>query len=992
MKLRLLFCCMLAGVMLAKAGQPKLPEVVRAKFNFNPGWVMQVGDNTAAAAFGFDDKSWKAVTLPHAFNEDDAFKKPIQDLTTGIVWYRKHFTIPNNRKGQKVFLEFEGIRQAGEFYLNGQWIGRHENGITAFGFDITDSVKFGEENVLAVRIDNSWDYHEKESNSGYQWNDKNFYANYGGINKNVYLHFMPKIYQTLPLYSNLHTKGVYVYASQFDVKDRSALINVQSEIRNESDKQVNITYIVTIADKDGAVIRSFRSMDNPIGPGETRIVNASGRAGSLHFWSWGYGYLYQVYSVLMINGKTVDIVRVNTGFRKTGFSNGVFQLNDRPMHLKGYAQRTTNEWPAIGNAVPAWMSDHSNGLMVESGANLVRWMHVTPWKQDVESCDRMGLMEAMPAGDSEKDVDGRRWEQRVEVMRDAMIYNRNNPSIVFYECGNKGISEEHMKQMKELRDQWDPMGGRAIGSREMLQKNTVAEYGGEMLYINKSAGKPLWAMEYSRDEGLRKYWDEFSPPFHKEGVGPLYKGQPANEYNHNQDAHAIEDVTRWYDFWKERPGTGKRVNAGAVNIIFSESNTHYRGESNYRTSGEVDAMRIPKDGFYAHQAMWDGWVDDLTPHIHILGHWNYSDSVTKDIHVVSNADRVELFVNERSYGFAQQTSRFLYTFKRVKWQPGVIRAVGYTYNKKSCETEHVTAGRPVAVKLTPITAPKGWVANGADLAMVQVEVVDEKGNRCPTALNTIQFAVDGPAEWRGGIAQGPDNYILSKELPVECGVNRVLLRSATQAGAVTIKATSGNLTPATLQLTTLPFEVKEGLAVQMPDDGLTGSLKKDNKPDVEPYVVNRLPMIIARATAGCNQDKAAEAFDDDETTDWFSNGIMDSSWIAFETEYINTFNAITLKLNNFRTCSYPIRILVDKKEVFKGNTPRGLGYFTIEFAAYRGKKVRVELLSAADVKGDKGTEMNGKKLGDGVEREEQDGKARLSIIEAELYGPLNQEP
>ena len=108
----------------------------------------------------------------------------------------------------------------------------------------------------------------------------------------------------------------------------------------------------------------------------------------------------------------------------------------------------------------------------------------------------------------------RRWEQRVELMRDTIIYNRNNPSVIFWESGNKGISETHMKEMRAVRDKYDPHGGRAAGSREMLDSKT-AEYGGEMLYINKSSRIPLWMMEYSRDEGLRKYWDEFSPPLHK---------------------------------------------------------------------------------------------------------------------------------------------------------------------------------------------------------------------------------------------------------------------------------------------------------------------------------------------------------------------------------------------------------------------------------------------------------------------------------------------
>src|SRR6185369_3858317 len=130
--------------------------------------------------------------------------------------------------------------------------------------------------------------------------------------------------------------------------------------------------------------------------------------------------------------------------RKTEFGRGMIRLNERTLQMKGYAQRTSNEWPALGSAVPPWLSDFSNGLMVEGNGNLVRWMHITPSKQDVESCDRVGLLQAMPAGDAEADVTGRRWEQRVELMRDAIIYNRNNPSIVFYEAGNAGVSDEHM--------------------------------------------------------------------------------------------------------------------------------------------------------------------------------------------------------------------------------------------------------------------------------------------------------------------------------------------------------------------------------------------------------------------------------------------------------------------------------------------------------------------------------------------------------------------
>src|SRR5215212_436974 len=224
-------CCV---ALLCAAVAQAAPRSPRVKYNFNSGWKLFVGDPAGAEAPGFDDSTWKEVTLPRAWNEDDAFRKDIKDLSTGVAWYRKRFALPAGSAGMKVFLEFEGIRQAGEFYLNGKHVGRHENGITAFGFDVTELLRPApEENVLAARIDNAWDYKERATGSAFQWNDRNFYANYGGINKNVFLHVTDRLYQTLPLYSNLGTTGVYVSAKEFDIPGRSAIVNVETQVRNE---------------------------------------------------------------------------------------------------------------------------------------------------------------------------------------------------------------------------------------------------------------------------------------------------------------------------------------------------------------------------------------------------------------------------------------------------------------------------------------------------------------------------------------------------------------------------------------------------------------------------------------------------------------------------------------------------------------------------------------------------------------------------------------
>lgn len=958
----------------------------RVTYNFNPGWLLKPADESGAEAVSFADTDWKKVTLPHAWNEDSSFKVTNKKLPSGIVWYRKHFKLPPEAAGKKVFLEFEGIRQAGEFYLNGEFIGRSENGVMAFGFDITDKVKSAG-NVLAVRIDNSTKYVEKATGSGFQWNVNDFAANYGGIPKNVRLHVTDKLYQTLPLYSNLGTTGVYVYARDFDIKGRSAKVTAETQVKNEYPVPKKFSYEVIITGPDGKLVQTIQGGEQTLGAGETKTISASAKVSDLNFWSWGYGYLYDVATTLKVDGKPVDTVTTRTGFRKLEFANGMVKLNDRTLQMKGYAQRSTNEWPAVGGSVPPWLSDFSNELMVESNANLVRWMHVTPAKQDIESCDRVGLLQAMPAGDKEKDVEGRQWDQRVELMRDAIIYNRNNPSVVFYEGGNESISEVHMTELKALRDQYDPHGGRASGSREMLDSG-VAEYGGEMLYINKSARIPFWATEYCRDEALRKYWDEWSPPYHKDGDGPpAPKGESGAPYNRNQDTYTVETVARWHDYWRERPGTGIRSSAGGVNIVFSDTNTHGRGAESYRRSGEVDAMRIPKDAFYAHQVMWNGWVDVEKPAAYIVGHWNYEPSVKKPVYVVSSADKVELFVNGKSLGLGEQSNRFLFTWKEVPFQPGSIKAVGYDLkNRKLCETEKKTVGAPVALKLTPLTAPGGLLADGADMTLVEVEVVDAKGSRCPTAFNSINFDLTGPAEWRGGIAQGADNCILSRQLPVECGVNRVLIRSLPQAGKISIKASADGLRSASIELVSKPIVVIDGLAKVLPAATLPASLKRGPTPPGDSVTPTRKPVGITSATAGAKADEAGRTFDDNENSAWKNDGKRETAWIQFELERSATVSEVTLKMGGWRSKSYPVRIMVDGKEAYVGTTPKSLGYVTLPLKPTPGKSVRIALAGVIEEKDGFGmVEVTGKKLDDA---KAGGGKGTLEIVEAEIYEPV----
>ena len=949
----------------------------RKKYNFNSEWKLRIGDFPKAKDTKFDDSKWKQVTLPHAFNEDEAFKLSIEQLTDTVVWYRKSFQIPELKSNQKVFVEFEGVRQRGDFYLNGHYLGRHENGVMAVGFDLTPHIKEGE-NVIAVRTDNDWMYREEGTNSKFQWNDRNFNANYGGIPKNVFLYVTDNVYQTLPLYSNLKTTGVYVYAQDFDIQGRKATIHAESEVRNDSKATRQFSYQVTILDADGKLMKTFQGDKVTLKAGETKTVKASAILHNLHFWSWGYGYLYTVKTALKDdNNQIFDEVSTRTGFRKTRFAEGKIWLNDRVIQMKGYAQRTSNEWPAVGLSVPAWLSDFSNDLMVKGNANLVRWMHATPWKQDVESCDRVGLIQAMPAGDAEKDREGRQWEQRVELMRDAIIYNRNNPSILFYECGNKAISREHMIEMKAVRDKYDPFGGRAIGSREMLDIRE-AEYGGEMLYINRSEHHPMWATEYCRDEGLRKYWDEYSYPFHKEGDGPLYKGQPATDYNRNQDELAITMIARWYDYWRERPGTGNRVSSGGTKIIFSDTNTHYRGAENYRRSGVTDAMRIEKDAFYAHQVMWDGWVDTEKDQTYIIGHWNYPDNTVKPVQVVSTGEEVELFLNGNSLGKGKRQYNFLFTFDNVAFKPGKLEAVSY-----------IKAGKEIsryAVNTAGIQNPEGFHADGADMTLIQVEVVDKDGQRCPLDNRTIQFTLKGQAEWRGGIAQGKNNHILDTNLPVECGINRALIRSTTAAGKVTLTAQAKGLLSASLTLETVPVKVTGGLSTYLPQATLKGRLDRGETPSTPSYKDSKKGVRIVSAKAGSNNNDAEKSYDDIELTEWKNDGKLSTAWITYTLERDAEIDDICIKLQGWRSRSYPLEVYAGNTLIWSGNTDKSLGYIHLNVEKpVRANTITIRLKGNTSDKDAFGQIIEVEAIAaNTMELEKSSSKHQLRIIEVEF--------
>jgi len=813
-----IYCSLLVAIGLLLTSADSRADAIRPsgdsiELNFNPDW------RTAPGAFPPDtasDSNWERVSTPHTYHERAAYQglKPgVKDR--GPHTYRKHFIVPRDYSDRRILLEFEGIRQRGVFTLNGHLLGRHSNGVTPIGFDITPWVKFGGENILHVEVDCAET--DLETGASMCWFFPGFNPLYGGICRNVRLHVVPKVHATLPLYTFLQSAGTYVYAEEISTEKRSGKIGIEVEVKNDDSKPGEVSCEAVIADRDGRTVAQIAMPSATLAPGELHTFKAVTRAGGLHFWQPGHPYLYDVFTVVSSDGRR-DVRRIVTGFRKIEVRGAAFYLNNRVLMTHGYTPRSQNEWPAVGNAYPDWLHDYSNAMMVEGHARLVRWEHIMPSPQDVRSCDRVGLPEIMPGADRENDSTGREWEMRKEIMRDTMIYTRNSPSIVLWEAANNVLTKEHTREMVELRDRWDPRGYR----RPMGGRCESPEWTSWMYGVRKEKRRLSVDTEYMRDESPRRWWDSYSPPdFHKEGEFRLVDN--AGGWNRNQDNICVLQSIVYEQYYNARPGTGEAVCNGGVQIFFADSDTFTRGCDTFRRSGPVDGMRIPKDAYGCNRAMWSNTPELWTqgrPAVYLPGHWNYPAGTVKPVYVFTSPgiDSVGLSVNGKVITTGKRTNRFLFTFENVAWEPGILKAVGYdTARNAVAEMSHETAGEPAALRMKIIQGPNGLCANGADLVLIETEAVDSVGQRCPLARNSVRYEVAGPAVWRGGIwEEDVRKYANQKELPLLNGIHRVFVRSTMEPGEIRVTATSGALASAQVTIAAKPVRIDGGLSPDMP--------------------------------------------------------------------------------------------------------------------------------------------------------------------------------
>ena len=808
---------------------------------------------------GASGEIWENVSLPHTYNDTDTFDNFMESgqngersMYTGTSWYTKEFTIPAKYQGKKIYIEFEAARQAAKISLNGTLLeGTSENGFIPFGYDLTQHINYGGINKLTVQVDNSFPYVAEGTTSKLPWHDSHWQPSMGGLYRNSYLYIVEPVHLTLPLYSFLETQGTYIYTS--NETETTANINIDAEVQNSSNENKNLKLVAYVKKADGDVALTIESENIQVSAGEKKQIKISDVLNNAKRWSDEYPYLYTVVCKI-VDTDTNTVLDNNEnplGIRTFKFTNdyGAY-LNGNYVKLQGWGQKPTNEWAGLGSAYPDWMQDYVMKKMKDAGGNFVRWGHCAGGPASINAADKYGIITLQPGveaegsyGDIKYTADS--YKIRTEAFRDMVIYYRNNPSILLWEIGNQTIKDlsianeitsyiqkydygnrtyqtpneendytfnntENMKNSGTWEDSISTsvrLAGTRQGDATMKPYVGVGvtTEGGMSMNNNSSGKKPEVEGEYNRLEARRGVWDLKTPGYKdfSNELGSTVTGGAATLYGVVTSEEFAKYQVKSYENM-----IGSIKHGGGANWIFSDSTSHGRVVSETsRVSGEVDATMLEKESYWVSKVMFENKAGS-----HIIGHWNYPENTTKDVFAAANGGdgftatatlKVTDLSGEETTYTGQNIYGGLWQFTDVEYKEGTV-----LFETRDAHGNLVTSasksshGDPATMRITEVNVGQELYANGSDILLLDIEIVDSEGNRCETFdgvrdnistnfyLNsqTQEENTDNICEWRGGYNSSIEDSTNNKYLKIESGITRVAIRTTMTAGEIALTA------------------------------------------------------------------------------------------------------------------------------------------------------------------------------------------------------------
>lgn len=764
------FVCLLSHSLL-QAGLGRKVE----KFDFD--WRFNLGDVRGAAAPDFGDKGWRLLNVPHDWSIEQSFvydKKLSANgfLPGGVGWYRKHFSISQKDQGKKIYLHFEGVYHQSDVYINGHHLGFHPYGYTPFEYDLTDYIRFGEDNVIAVKVDHA----ELPSSRWYSGS---------GIYRNVWLKILEPVHIDL--------WGTFVSTPR--VSAAKADVKLETSIKNNSSVNANCTVIAEIINQYGVNVGSHTTR-LIVKPGMVQKADQQIAVAQPSLWSHKSPYLYQVRTTVKNGKKIIDQTTTKFGIRTVQWdADRGFLLNGDVVKLKGMNLHT--DGGAVGTAVPPKVWQRRLKTLTDIGCNAIRASHNPPDRGFLELCDSMGFLVIDEALDKWRRYGYYQkyfeewWQKDIGAM---VLRDRNHPSVILWSVGNEVIEQnlpsgtDTVKLLVDYVHKLDPTRKVMVG-------------------LNPSRGFNENGFAQALDVVGYNYQEPWYEQDKKEFPSRIFVGTETYCYFRGYEGNKMNFETRknpWYDVAENEYVAGSFLWPG-IDYIGEVGGWPLK----IRSSGIIDIAGYPKTiaGFF--KAVWldrpvvslavlddhaDLKVDPAKlnwSYPKMVSHWNfpYFKKHLIRVHTFTNCESVELQVNQHSFG-ERKTAEF--ANNTIEWwvpyAEGHLIAIGKNNGVEVTRDTLSTASAPARINLS--TGMNKIFADRQDVSIVELELLDEKGNLVPDKDLNVVFSITGPGKLIGidNGNQDSDEPFKSNARHTRFGKLIAIIQSDGKPGTITVSA------------------------------------------------------------------------------------------------------------------------------------------------------------------------------------------------------------
>jgi beta-galactosidase len=805
--------CLLVLFILVQAGSyltstiaaPAEPELLtapvgRTNLDVDRDWRFAKGDFPTAPMPGFDDSAWRLLTLPHDWSSEGPFGTEFASGTGyapgGVGWYRKHFRLGQTARDKLVALEFDGIYNHSEVWVNGHFVGGRPYGYSSFECDLTPHLNLGtDDNVVAVRVDHS------------RFADSRWYTG-SGIYRHVRLRLTEKL--------RIAPRGVWVTSEALNATP--ATVRVEVTIATQSGFSERCTLASEILDPDGQAVGSAANADLSL-ESTTRLVRQQLNVSHPLLWSVDTPRLYTLRNRLLV-GSNVTETSTRFGIRSLRFDpDKGFFLNGVPLRLKGVCIH--HDAGSLGAAVPEKVLERRLRSLKELGANAIRTSHNPPVPELLDLCDRLGLLVKDEAFDEftpakNKWVQGRNAglpsrfgyaedfaDWCIRDIQDLVGRDRNHPCVILWSIGN---------EIDYANDPFShPVLGRAYQPRNPPAENLLKLARPLIDAVHKlDPTRPVTAalatVAMSDAVGLGEALDAVGYNYQESRYPEDHAKYPKRFIFGSENSHAY---SAWAAVRDHDYVAGQFLWTG-IDYLGEAGRWPSRGSS----AGLLDLCGFKKPLAWFRQSLWSD-----QPMVYLCAssgaaegggrfgglrsveHWNWPSNSTVTVRCYTTCPEVALTLNGRSLGTKLLTDAIDGALTwRVPFEPGVLAAEGRRAGVAISRFTLQTASSADRIELVPDRT--GLAADGKDICHCEFRIVDAHGVRVPDAANDVTFHVEGAGdllalENADMISPIPTGLT---HLPAFHGRGLAFLRTTPIPGKITVTATASGLATASLPL------------------------------------------------------------------------------------------------------------------------------------------------------------------------------------------------